>query len=147
MKNSPSLELATFKLQQSYTKPKITDDMPRVVSLSGGRSSAMMAKQIADQLDPSRGDCIIFTNTSAEHIDTYRFIENIAVYFQSRKIPFFVLEFCTYERRKLKGEGYIRDAAYILRQPRISKDPLDDGMRWRGEVYEEMLSYKKVLPS
>lgn len=128
-----------------FAKPIINFDIPRVVSVSGGRSSAMMLMEMYKEklLNPSRGDVAIFTNTSAEHIETYKFIFKLM---DAVKIPFFILEFCTFHRKAKRVGGYIIDNSYLVREPYLSIDPADNGVRWRGEVYEELLSWKRAVP-
>ena len=132
----------------NFTPHRATDKMPRVVSFSGGRSSGMMLARLIEtkQLKAARGDCVVFTNTSAEHPATYDFIIKTFTKY-AYKIPCFVLEYATYERERKDGKGYMRDSSYILRDLYLSDTETDNGMRWRGEVYEEMLSFKRFLPS
>jgi predicted phosphoadenosine phosphosulfate sulfurtransferase len=53
----------------------MNNQKPYIVKFSGGRSSAMMLMKLLknNQLNPKRGDVIIFNNTSAEHSATYEF--------------------------------------------------------------------------
>ena len=56
-------------------------DLPHVVKFSGGRSSGMLLFALLENkiLDPERGDVIVFNNTSSEHPDTYRFVQDCKV--------------------------------------------------------------------
>jgi 3'-phosphoadenosine 5'-phosphosulfate sulfotransferase (PAPS reductase)/FAD synthetase len=57
----------------------MSNKKPYIVKFSGGRSSAMMLMKLLknNQLNPKRGDIIIFNNTSAEHPATYEFTRKI----------------------------------------------------------------------
>lgn len=52
---------------------------PHVVKFSGGRSSGMMLMRLLEQgkLNPTRGDVIVFNNTSVEHPATYEFTRKL----------------------------------------------------------------------
>ena len=115
-------------------------DAPKVVKVSGGRSSGMMLLRLLDSgaLDPSRGDVAIFTNTSAEHSATYAFLGRLKVLAEQQGLPFFWLEFCTYEDA-VRGD-WTRRPAYRLVNQQPSGPDNPRGYRHRGEVFEEMLS-------
>jgi len=133
----------------NFTPPPDKTTLPRVVSFSGGRSSGMMTRNLirTGQLSRERGDVIVFTNTSAEHIETYNFILKLADDIASSKIPLFILEFSLMTRPAQRGEPRdVEVAHYRLREPYISKHPNDNGMRWHGEVYEKMLKWIKTVP-
>lgn len=127
-------------------------NQPRVVKFSGGRSSGMMLMQMLEQnaLTPERGDVIVFNNTSAEHPATYDFareMKNLAE--KKHNIPFFWVEYQTYEiAGKIAGKHvWKRNHSYRLvnEHPHSSDNP--QGYRYKGEVYEEMISLKGFLPN
>lgn len=122
-------------------------DAPKVIKVSGGRSSGMMLLHLLDSgaLDPSRGDVAIFTNTSAEHPATYTFLRHLKILTEQRGLPFFWLEFCTYEDA-VRGD-WTRRPAYRLVNERPLGPENPGGYRHRGEVFEEMLSYECATPS
>ena len=114
-------------------------DTPQIVKVSGGRSSGMTLLRLLETgtLDPSRGDVAIFTNTSAEHSATYAFLSRLKTAAEEWGLPFFWLEFCTYEDA-VRGE-WTRWNAYRPVNP--------DGYHHQGEVFEEMLSSECATPS
>ena len=121
--------------------------LPHVVKFSGGRSSGMLLFALLENglLKPERGDVIVFNNTSAEHPDTYRFVRDCMMTARRYGIPFFQVEFQTYEDAR-QGE-WTRLPTYRLvnDQPRSSEN--DEGFHWRGEVYEELLSWTGYVPN
>ncbi len=121
--------------------------LPHVVKFSGGRSSGMLLFTLLESglLDAARGDVIVFNNTSAEHPETYRFVGRCMRAARAYGIPFFQVEFQTYEDAR-KGE-WSRLPTYRLvnEQPKSPNNP--DGFHWRGEVYEEMLSHSGYVPN
>ena len=123
------------------------ETLPHVVKFSGGRSSGMLLFTLLDKglLDPRRGDVIVFNNTSAEHPETYRFVEACRSRAQPCGVPFFQIEFQTYEDIH-RGE-WTRLPAYRL----VNTAPLSagnpHGFHWRGEVYEELLSWSGYVPN
>ena len=96
-------------------------------------------------LDADRGDVIVFNNTSAEHPDTYLFVRSCMHAARAYGIPFFQIEFQTYEDAR-KGE-WTRLATYRLvnDQPKSPENP--NGFHWKGEVYEELLSWTGFVPN
>ncbi len=122
-------------------------DLPHVVKFSGGRSSGMLLFVLLENkiLQPSRGDVIVFNNTSAEHTDTYRFVQDCMRASNRYGIPFFWIEYQTYEDAR-HGE-WTRLPAYRLvnDQPRSEDNP--NGFHWRGEVFEELISYSGYVPN
>ena len=96
-------------------------------------------------LDRDRGDVILFNNTSAEHPDTCRFVRHCMRKARGYGIPFFQIEFQTYEDAR-RGE-WTRLPTYRLvnDEPRSRENP--DGFHWRGEVFEELLSWKGYVPN
>ena len=123
------------------------ESLPHVVKFSGGRSSGMLLFKLLDNglLDRGRGDVIVFNNTSAEHPETYRFVETCRSRTQPYGIPFFRIEFQTYEDTH-RGE-WTRLPAYRLvnGMPRSAANA--HGFQWRGEVYEELLSWSGYVPN
>ena len=122
--------------------------MPHVVKFSGGKSSGMMLFILLESgmLKADRGDVVVFNNTSAEHPETYRFVATCKEVVEKQYgIPFFWVESCTYED-SFSGI-YVRRPSFRLvnSQPYSPENP--SGYHWRGEVFEEMLSWKSYLPS
>ena len=122
-------------------------DLPHVVKFSGGRSSGMLLFALLENkiLNPDRGDVIVFNNTSSEHPDTYRFTRNCNRASNRYGVPFFWVEFQTYEDAR-NGE-WTRIPSYRLvnDQPRSIENP--NGFHWRGEVFEELLSWSGYVPN
>lgn len=134
-------------LIDSKTEKKILT--PKIVSFSGGRTSAMMLLQLLEkgELKQWRGDCVVFNNTSAEHHATYAFVSRIKHITETQyNIPFFMIEFCTYEAKT--NRGWVRRATYRI----VNSLPYDlegnpNGYKLNGEVFEECISQTGVLPS
>lgn len=122
-------------------------DLPHVVKFSGGRSSGLLLFTLLENgfLKQERGDVVVFNNTSCEHPETYRFVAECKRRVESAGIPFFFVEFQTYEDA-VQGE-WRRIPSYRLVNERPFSDDNAEGFRWRGEVFEEMLSYKGYLPN
>lgn len=124
------------------------NELPHVVKFSGGRSSGMMLFTLleAGLLQASRGDVVVFNNTSAEHPATYDFARKCKELVESKYgIPFFWVESQTYEDAR-SGE-YARILSYRLVQPEPKSESVPDGYHWRGEVFEELLSTKGYVPN
>ena len=121
--------------------------LPHVVKFSGGRSSGMLLFALLENglLRAERGDVIVFNNTSAEHPDTYRFVRDCMATARRYKIPFFQIEFQTYEDAR-RGE-WIRLPTYRIVNDRPKSATNVDGFHWRGEVYEELLSWTGYVPN
>ena len=97
-------------------------------------------------LDAKRGDVVVFNNTSAEHPNTYQFVASCkSVVEKKYGIPFFWIERCTYE--DARGGKYTRIPSFRLvnSEPYSPSNP--DGYHWRGEVFEELLSWAGYVPS
>ena len=128
-------------------RAKKHSSLPHVVKFSGGRSSGMLLFALLENglLDPDRGDVIVFNNTSAEHPDTYQFVHDCMRTARQYGVPFFQVEFQTYEDAR-KGE-WTRLPAYRL----VNEEPFSptnpDGFHWRGETYEELLSWTGYVPN
>ncbi len=65
-------------------------------------------------LDASRGDVIVFNNTSAEHPYTYRFVRDCMCAARRYGIPFFQVEFQTYEDVRNREREWTRLPTYRL---------------------------------
>jgi 3'-phosphoadenosine 5'-phosphosulfate sulfotransferase (PAPS reductase)/FAD synthetase len=123
--------------------------IPRVVSFSGGRTSGMMLLQALknNELHQWRGDVVIFNNTSAEHKATYDFVGRMKkICEEEYGIPFFILEFQTYEAKT--SRGWVRRKTYRL----VNSMPFCaisniNGYKFNGEIFEEAISQTGVLPS
>ena len=121
--------------------------LPHVVKFSGGRSSGMMLIALLDHgaFDPTRGDVVIFNNTSAEHPATYDFVRKCADHTEQAGVPFFWLEYASYE--DATHGGWSRHNTFRL----VNKEPFSaensEGYHFKGEVFEEMVSKAGFLPS
>ena len=135
------------KEYQFRYRAKRHGSLPHVVKFSGGRSSGMLLFALLENglLDASRGDVIVFNNTSAEHPDTYRFVRDCMRTARRYGIPFFQVEFQTYEDAR-QGE-WTRLPTYRLVNDRPKSAANDEGFHWRGEVYEELLSWSGYVPN
>lgn len=144
MSRSPSNE---FRLNLEYDAGE-HQSLPHVVKFSGGRSSGMMLMLLLEQrlLVPERGDVVLFNNTSAEHPATYDFVRACRrVTEKQYGVPFFWLEYATYEDSH-NGEWTRRSNFRLVNEkPYSNTNP--DGYRWRGEVFEELVSHQGFLPS
>ena len=135
------------KNYQFRYRAKRHSTLPHVVKFSGGRSSGMLLFTLLENkiLNANRGDVILFTNTSAEHPDTYRFAQDCNKASNRYGIPSFWVEFQTYEDAR-NGE-WTRLPSYRLvnDQPKSPDNP--GGFHWRGEVFEELLSWSGYVPN
>ncbi len=124
------------------------ETLPHVVKFSGGRSSGMMLMLLLEQglLDSSRGDVVVFNNTSAEHPATYEFVRACSRCTEVEfGVPFFWIEYATYEDAH-NGE-WTRRASYRLVNERPYSPANPAGYRCCGEVFEELVSHQGFLPS
>lgn len=123
--------------------------LPHVVKFSGGRSSALLLFVVLESglLRADRGDVVIFNNTSAEHPETYRFARECKQRVEEGYgIPFFWIEFQTYE--DARNGHWTRLPTYRLVQPEPwSERDRPEGYRWKGEVFEELLSWDGYVPN
>ena len=122
-------------------------ELPHVVKFSGGRSSGLLLFTLLENrlLDPDRGDVIVFNNTSAEHPDTYRFVRDCMHAARQYGVPFFHIEFQTYEDAR-SGE-WTRLPSYRMVNERPIAPDNPDGFHWRGEVFQELLSWSGYVPN
>ena len=144
---TPAPQHDPAKKYQFRYRARTHRSLPHIVKFSGGRSSGMLLFTLLENkiLDPERGDVIVFNNTSSEHPDTYRFVQDCKEASRQYGVPFFWIEFQTYEDAR-KGE-WIRIPSYRLvnDQPKSPDNP--DGFHWRGEVFEELLSWSGYVPN
>ena len=128
-------------------RAKAHRDLPHVVKFSGGRSSGMLLFLLLENriLDPDRGDVIVFNNTASEHPGTYRFARDCKEASNRYGVPFFWVEFQTYEDAR-KGD-WTRIPSYRLVNERPKSEENTEGFNWRGEVFEELLSWSGYVPN
>ena len=121
--------------------------LPHVIKFSGGRSSGLMLLMLLNKkmLKAHRGDVVMFTNTSAEHPATYDFVKKMKKFTEEHGIPFFITELQTYET--VVNGMWMRRQGYRL----VNENPLSksnpNGYRYKGEIFEEMVAEKGMLPS
>ena len=110
--------------------------LPHVVKFSGGRSSGMLLFALLENglLKRERGDVIVFNNTSAEHPNTYRFVADCMRTARRYGIPFYQIEFQTYEDSR-RGE-WTRLPTYRMVNDTPKSDANLDGFHWKGEVFD-----------
>lgn len=132
----------TFRYRSSSHR-----DLPHVVKFSGGRSSGMLLFMLLDNnlLSADRGDIVVFNNTASEHVETYRFTQACQEACERYKIPFFWIEFQTYEDAR-NGE-WTRVPTYRLVNSKPKATDNADGFHWRGEVFEELISWSGFVPN
>lgn len=143
---APSFDpLAEYRFRY---RDRLHGDLPHVVKFSGGRSSGMLLFTLLENeiLRADRGDVIVFNNTSSEHPETYRFVQDCQQASARYGIPFFWVQYQTYEDAR-NGE-WTRIPSYRL----VNDRPYDeqnnpDGFHWRGEVFEELLSWIGYVPN
>ena len=124
------------------------EDLPHVIKFSGGRTSGMMLFLLLESalLKAERGDVVLFNNTAAEHPATYEFVCRCKEIVEDQYgIPFFLVEFQTYEDAR-HGE-WTRLPSYRLVQPTPWSEANQEGYHWRGEAFEELLSWKGYVPN
>ena len=146
LRKPPPKHDPTREYQFRY-RAKKHGSLPHVVKFSGGRSSGMLLFALLENriLDPDRGDVIVFNNTAAEHPDTYRFVHDCMRTARRYGVPFFQIEFQTYEDAR-QGE-WTRLPSYRLVNEQPKSAANDEGFHWRGEVYEELLSWTGYVPN
>ena len=136
------MTLKSYYLEEYHSK------IPHIVKFSGGRSSGALLFSMLKQglLRADRGDVIVFNNTSAEHKKTYEFVMECKNRCEEEyNIPFFILEFQTYED-KVNGM-YDRVASYKLVNCKPYSKNNPNGYHTKGEVFEEVISWQGYLPS
>ena len=123
-------------------------ELPHVVKFSGGRSSGLMLFLLLESgvLNADRGDVIVFNNTSTEHPRTYDFTMHCKTLVEEKYgVPFFWIEFQTYE--DARSGTWVRIPSYRLVQSHPKTEEHPDGYQWRGEAYEELLSFTGFVPN
>lgn len=122
-------------------------ELPHIVKFSGGRSSGMLLFTLLENeiLNAKRGDAIIFNNTSCEHPYTYDFVRQCKNSSERYGIPFFMVEFQTYEDAR-NGE-WTRIPTYRLVNDAPWSDENPNGFHWKGEVFEELMSWSGFVPN
>lgn len=122
-------------------------ELPHVVKFSGGRSSGMLLLTLLANgiLKSERGDVVVFNNTSSEHPQTYDFVRECKAATEQHGVPFFLVEFQTYEDAR-KGE-WTRLQSYRLVNDEPWSENNPDGFHWRGEVFEEVMSWSGFVPN
>ena len=122
-------------------------DLPHVVKFSGGRSSGMLLLTLLANgiLQAARGDVVIFNNTSCEHPYTYDFVRKCKAVTEQYGVPFFLVEFQTYEDAR-NGEWKRLQSYRLVNDQTWSKDN-PDGFCWKGEVFEEVMSWSGFIPN
>lgn len=131
----------------SYSSPR-HKNLPHIVKFSGGRSSGMLLFRLLEKefLQAERGDVVLFNNTSAEHPETYKFAARCKrIVEEEFGIPFLFIQFQTYE--DARGGEWVRLPSYRLVKPVPRSKDEPDGYCWRGEVFEEMLSWAGFVPN
>ena len=146
LKVGRSVKAAETKTFMQY-RGRRHEELAHVVKLSGGRSSAMMLAVLLENaiLDRGRGDVVVFNNTGAEHPATYEFVRRCRELTASHGIGFFHTQFQTYEDAR-RGE-WVRIPAYRLVNERPADKYNEDGFEWRGEPYEELVSWSGYIPN
>ena len=122
--------------------------LPHVVKFSGGRSSGMLLLLLLENkiLDPGRGDVVVFNNTSAEHPATYEFVREFKALCEGEYgVPFLWTEFQTYE--DVWRGRWARLPSYRLVRPEPYSAERPEGYHCKGEVFEELLSWKAYVPN
>ena len=136
-----------MKLNHYYVK-NYHSELPHVVKFSGGRSSGALLFSMLknNMLKASRGDVIVFNNTSAEHSKTYEFVMECKKRCEDEyDIPFFLTEFQTFEDSK--NGIYDRFQSYRLVNEKPYSEDNPNGYHHKGEVFEELISWQMYLPS
>ena len=98
-----------------------------------------------DLLSAERGDVVVFNNTASEHVETYRFTQACQEACERYKVPFFWVEFQTYEDAR-NGE-WTRVPTYRLVNCKPRSTANVDGFHWQGEVFEELISWSGFVPN
>ena len=128
-------------------KSKRHSRLPHVVKFSGGRSSGMLLFALLENgiLDRERGMSLSST-TRRRNIRTHTGLFGTACgQPEAMAFRFFQIEFQTYEDA-WRGE-WTRIPSYRLVNDRPKSEANPDGFHWRGEVFEELLSWKGYVPN
>ncbi len=136
------------KIYPFQYEAKSHQEFPHIVKFSGGKTSGMLLFTLleAGLLKAERGDAVVFNNTAAEHPQTYEFVRKCKEIVEGKyKIPFFWVEFQTYEDAR-SGE-YTRVPSWRLVNSNPFSPDNPDGYKYRGEVFEELLSWKGFVPT
>ena len=124
------------------------NELPHVVKFSGGRSSGMLLFMLLENglLNQKRGDVIVFNDTSAEHPETYTFAAMCKRIAEAQYgIPFFWTQFQTYE--DARNGKWVRLPTYRLVKPVPWAEDERNGYHWKGEAFEELLSWAGYVPN
>ncbi len=135
------------KPYEFHYERKFHKNIPHIVKFSGGRSSGMLLPILLENriLDPQRGDVVVFNNTSAEHPATYKFVAKCKKMTEEYGMPFFWIEFQTYE--DYVNGVWTRIPTYKLVNSKPFSDKNPHGYKSHGEVFEEMLSLQSYVPN
>ena len=146
LRKAPEVHDPKREYQFLYTDTHHSE-LPHVVKFSGGRSSGMLLLTLLANgiLNASRGDVVLFNNTSSEHPQTYDFVRECKKATEEHGIPFFVIEFQTYEDAR-KGD-WTRLPSYRLVNVEPWSEDNPDGFYWKGEVFEEVMSWSGFVPN
>ena len=89
---------------------------------------------------------IVFNDTSAEHPETYNFAAKCKrVAEEQYGIPFFWTQFQTYE--DARNGKWVRLPTYRLVKPVPWSEDERNGYHWKGEAFEELLSWAGYVPN
>ena len=92
-----------------------------------------------------RGDVIVFNNTSPEHHDTYRFVHDCMHTARQYDIPFYQMEFQTYEDARRAECTRLPTYRLVNDVPKL--DANVNEFHWQGEVFKELLSRAGYVPN
>lgn len=127
------------------------EHLPHVVKFSGGRSSAALTLSLARSgaLKAARGDVVLFANTTAEHPATYDFAARVCDDLETEHgLPCLWYEFCTVETAGKRGWTRTQTYRLVSRSPAsASDDPAIPGYNSMGAAFEELASWKGMLPN
>ena len=143
-----TLEIRNVPALRLDYEARVHSKLPHVVKFSGGRTSGLMLFMLLEAgiLKAERGDVVVFNNTTTEHPHTYSFARRCKELVETKYgIPFYWIEFQTYEDAR-KGK-WRRIPSYRLVKPAPFSDSNPDGFHWRGEAFEELLSFSGFVPN
>ena len=123
------------------------EHLPRVVKFSGGRTSGLLLFILLENgmLNRDRGDVVVFNDTSAEHPETYKFVNRCKTLTETKYgVPFFWTQFQSYET-KTRGR-WTRGRSYRLTNGKPWSFDNLTGNFCKGETFEEMLSWGGYAP-